>query len=810
MAVESQQQSTAAPNAAPAASAPLAGAGAPQRVVDSMSTRVDVINTHAGRILCVADVRGALSTLNSLAAEHAAVAIIHTGDFGFYEPSSLSSISDRTLKHLVQYSPLISPAFRSQLLSPNTTPAQMRDLLANPPPPRTSPSDAAAAAAAANGTPAAELTPSATGNFGLSEFPRLLSGDLRFNVPVYTVWGACEDVAVLEKIRLAPPSPQSVPSDPSKAVPLAPSTATRPSSIPSTPYSYSIPNLTVLDEATTRCLLVGGVRLRLFGLGGAVVPHKLFDNGQGTATIAGGQGTMWTTMLQIGELVDTAQKVYDPSETRLLISHASPGREGLLSQLALVLKADLTVSAGLHFRYGVSYNEFSVQHDPDAFRTKLEAARKAFNEIWEAVKNQVEGVVDESQRTLLQNALAVANRVPANNFVGGAANVEEAAWKNCWNWNLPDAQYGNLILDVRDGRMGSEMKSQGFNFAYRQNTPRPPPAAAGAASHPSGGPSTNPHFAASTPAPPTAASRPIPPPTNASTTTTPAAGSAPSLPFSQRGPFSGGGGPNGPTGGHVRQPMGPRGRGRGGFGAPGSAMHHQQQQQQQSQGGSSPSATGASAAAAAPPAGTTSSASPVPQQNTPTAAAAASAKKDETNKPTPQGMNGGAAGEAPHQPQQRTHSGRGQRGQTPHQRQQAREQAAQAAAAASAGGDAPAAATASAATADSAAPPSKKQQQISNDAAAGNDAGNTTVGDSSAAEGGSPVTPGGDASRRGGRGGAGGRGRGSRGRSNGEWTRGAGRAGRENKGAAGESGGGSTTPGPEGGKKAGGGGDSTA
>ncbi|KWU47607.1 hypothetical protein RHOSPDRAFT_13819, partial [Rhodotorula sp. JG-1b] len=488
MAVEPQQQSAAAPNAAPAAStAPTGGGGAPQRVVESMSTRVDVISTHAGRILCVADVRGALSTLNSLAAEYSAVAIIHTGDFGFYEPSSLSSISDRTLKHLVQYSPLISPAFRSQLLSPNTTPAQMRDLLANPP-----------------------SSPART--FGLSEFPRLLSGDLRFNVPVYTVWGACEDVAVLEKIRLAPPSPQSVPSDPSKAVPLAPSTATRPSSIPSTPYSYSIPNLTVLDEATTRCLLVGGVRLRLFGLGGAVVPHKLFDNGQGTATIAGGQGTMWTTMLQIGELVDTAQKVYDPSETRLLISHASPGREGLLSQLALVLKADLTVSAGLHFRYGISYNEFSVQHDPDAFRTKLEAARTAFNEIWEAVRNQVEGVVDESQRALLQNALAVANRVPATNFVGGAANVEEAAWKNCWNWNLPDAQYGNLILDVRDGRMGSEMKSQGFNFAYRQNTPRPPPAAAtsaaAAASHPSGGPSTNPHFAASTPAPPAAASRP--------------------------------------------------------------------------------------------------------------------------------------------------------------------------------------------------------------------------------------------------------------------------------------------------------------
>lgn len=111
----------------------------------------------------------------------------------------------------------------------------------------------------------------------------------------------------------------------------------------------------------------------------------------------------------------------------------------------------------------------------------------------------------ESQRTLLQNALAVANRVPANNFVGGAANVEEAAWKNCWNWcvvppssvplstcarcgqilsllvafpsdrNLPDAQYGNLILDVRDGRMGSEMKSQGEHYGEPRGRARSPP-----------------------------------------------------------------------------------------------------------------------------------------------------------------------------------------------------------------------------------------------------------------------------------------------------------------------------------------------
>ena len=87
-------------------------------------------------------------------------------------------------------------------------------------------------------------------------------------------------------------------------------------------------------------------------------------------------------------------QVYDPTETRLLVSHASPGREGLLTQLCLVLKADLTLSAGLHFRYGVSYNEFSVQHDPEAFKGKLEFAKRSFNDVWDTVKNQVDGVIE--------------------------------------------------------------------------------------------------------------------------------------------------------------------------------------------------------------------------------------------------------------------------------------------------------------------------------------------------------------------------------------------------------------------------------
>ncbi|GAA5821920.1 hypothetical protein JCM11251_004780 [Rhodosporidiobolus azoricus] len=622
--------------------------------VDTHSSRVDVIQTEAGRVLCVADVRGAISTLNQLAAEHSAVAIIHSGDFGFYEPSSLPNISDRTLKHLVQYSSLISPQFRSQLLSPSNTPSQMRDLLARP--------------------PKHAFPDQSEHAFGLSEFPKLLAGELKLNVPVYTVWGACEDVAILEKIRLAPPSAQSIPTDPSKVAPAPPSASTRPHSISTTPPSYSIPNLTVLDEATTRVLLIGGVRLRLFGLGGAVVPHKLFDNGSGTATIAGGQGTMWTTILQIGELVDTAQKVYDPSETRVLISHASPGREGLLAQLALVLKADLTISAGLHFRYGVSYNEFSVQHDPEAFKGKLEAAKKAFGDVWEAVKSQVEGVVDDNQRLLLQNALAVANRVPASQSLGGGAAIEETAWKNCWNWNLPDAAFGSLVLDVRDGRMGSELKSQGFNFAYRQNTPKPAPAPSAPGSSASTAPLAPPPTAPTAPSPnstiPTPASAPSPAPTPAaSSTPTSFSGGRPNHHFGPGRSGSGAGHHLAPHQ-HQRAPSGPRGGGRGGFaghggwganaqqqqqqqanGTPNGAPHQQQQQQhQQAKPAPSPSPAPAPAASPAPapkseaekPAVPAAAAPPVPAVST-----GGSVAKAEGESSTPAPAAGGSSSTEP-------------------------------------------------------------------------------------------------------------------------------------------------------------------
>ncbi|KAI9800910.1 MAG: hypothetical protein M1833_003047 [Piccolia ochrophora] len=385
-----------------------------------------VVQAGGARILCVADVRGHLRSLNELAKQAKADHIIHTGDFGFYDDTSLDRIADKTLRHVAQYSPLISDNVRKAIAG------------LGPPGPQ---------------------TPQVKQRFSpdqlpLSEMPSFLNKTFTFDVPVYTVCGACEDVRVLERFR-------------SK--------------------EYQVHNLNIIDEANSRLLDVGGIKLRLLGLGGAVVMHKLFDNGEGRTTIAGGQGTMWTTLLQMGELVDTANRVYDPMETRVLVTHASPAREGLLNQLSVTLKADFSISAGLHFRYGSSYNEFSVNPNLDHYRGKLAASKASFNDVWETVKPEVEPAVAQNdlQNSLLHNALDIISKMPSvangGNPFGGpvtgpnaGGQVDESAFKNMWNFNLADAAFGYLVLEVDNGRIGTEMRAQGFNFAHRTGKPTAP------------------------------------------------------------------------------------------------------------------------------------------------------------------------------------------------------------------------------------------------------------------------------------------------------------------------------------------------
>jgi len=86
---------------------------------------------------------------------------------------------------------------------------------------------------------------------------------------------------------------------------------------------------------------------------------------------------------------------------------------------------------------------------------------------------------------LLQNALSVVNRLPPSlhdrqddGSNSSQTDVEEQGFKNMWNFNLPDAAFGWVILDVHQGRISAETKAQGFNFAYRKNNGYPASSAA--------------------------------------------------------------------------------------------------------------------------------------------------------------------------------------------------------------------------------------------------------------------------------------------------------------------------------------------
>ena len=101
----------------------------------------------------------------------------------------------------------------------------------------------------------------------------------------------------------------------------------------------------------------------------------------------------------------SSYQTFDPSETRLLISSSPVGRNGLLSLLSNALKADLTISGGLHstseqlrygqllltpVRYSASFSEFAVHTDFASYRAKLSQAREEFLKIYHTVKDRVD------------------------------------------------------------------------------------------------------------------------------------------------------------------------------------------------------------------------------------------------------------------------------------------------------------------------------------------------------------------------------------------------------------------------------------
>jgi len=117
------------------------------------------------RLLLISDTHGKLDIINERSAQTHADAVIHAGDFGFYDDGSFERLSDRELRLHVAHSDL-SRAEKDNLLS----------------------------------LPRNDLIEQAQKRRLLGEFQSYIDGGESFQMPVYAVWGNHEDKEVVERL----------------------------------------------------------------------------------------------------------------------------------------------------------------------------------------------------------------------------------------------------------------------------------------------------------------------------------------------------------------------------------------------------------------------------------------------------------------------------------------------------------------------------------------------------------------------------------------------------------------------------------
>eukprot|EP00041_Stephanoeca_diplocostata_P033735 m.1121549 g.1121549 ORF g.1121549 m.1121549 type:complete len:815 (+) comp24399_c0_seq5:134-2578(+) len=210
-----------------------------------------------------------------------------------------------------------------------------------------------------------------------NELAMFVNGDRRFGVPVYTVWGPSDDLDTVLRFRSG---------------------------------DYSVGNLFILDEHHTYA--IDG--LRLLGLGGGFETGKLLDGGEGNdSTIAGGEGTMWTTLLQIGELLSTARKALKPSEARLLVSNCNPFVDTpFITILATELQASVVVMPQTHTTQCTVVTHAAVRTF-DAMTTAMSSCANEVQTMWAQVSDQVREMATPEYFALIDRAVTCTEVRPS-------------------------------------------------------------------------------------------------------------------------------------------------------------------------------------------------------------------------------------------------------------------------------------------------------------------------------------------------------------------------------------------------------------
>ncbi|KAG0678668.1 hypothetical protein C6P40_000255 [Pichia californica] len=464
---------------------------------------VRIHETSSARILFVADIRGNLSHFNTLANQYNPDFIVHTGNFGFLDNDSVSRIHESYLRHIVEFSPLLPQHLILKISQLSKVSGDSVHHLSN------------------DNVNLKNLLL----NQNISQLTKFLSGELKLNIPVYTIYGMCEDSNVINKFRYG---------------------------------IYKIPNLNIIDDSTIHLVkLPKDQSILLSGIGGSLSYHKLFH--QGTShnfndllldskitpysdllPISGDPGNIWITILQIGKFIQSLFNFAEsnPSQynnsIKFFITHQSPTREPLLEHLSIFFKMDYTISNSLHFKYISSYNSLTVNPSFESFKLKFADSRMKLSKIWAKVQKKYERLLiqipNDQIARYVDLALTVYDKIPistkatstnqsfstsnststsnsstplfpnddipslslsssllqslqsseiqdvnenlnkheVNLVIRHLNDLYYVAFQHSWHYNICDVSHGQLILNFDDGKVSMEATSNGFDFNYRK------------------------------------------------------------------------------------------------------------------------------------------------------------------------------------------------------------------------------------------------------------------------------------------------------------------------------------------------------
>lgn len=329
--------------------------------------------THT-RLLLITDTHGHLGQINALAAKTEADAVIHAGDFGFYDSESTTSLSDRELALRIVHSGL-EPDVRKRAF--DISRAEKVSLIH-------------------------ERCP-------LSDLPQYLSGQKKFNVPVYAVWGNHEDKTVVEKFLRE---------------------------------EYRVQNLYLLHEKQS----YHAGPFHLAGLGGNfLLDDKLFQK-----PLAGAGGRIWSTLPQYFDLIQTVQASAREGDIRLLVSHVSSGKEPFISAIGAHCHTNFIVSGHMGPPVAMTWNDFAISEVAEAearLRRRLEDVARA----WSQSKLHTP---HEAAPERIEAGLEQITRLPDERVRAGRGVMVPWWYMNMTHVNLPDADTGHALLTAyEDGRL---------------------------------------------------------------------------------------------------------------------------------------------------------------------------------------------------------------------------------------------------------------------------------------------------------------------------------------------------------------------